>query len=44
MAIRIAIDTGHGSNTAGKRTPPMPVDVDFESDDIVDVKKGQPIK
>lgn len=42
--IIIAVDAGHGSNTAGKRTPNMPVDIDFDGDGIVDVKKGTAIK
>ena len=42
--IKIAIDAGHGFNTAGKRTPPMHIDVDFEKDGKVDVKKGQAIR
>lgn len=42
--MRIAVDAGHGSNTAGKRTPPMPVDIDFDKDGIVDVKKGESIR
>ncbi len=37
----INIDTGHGSNTAGKRTPPMPRDIDIDGDGIVDIKKGE---
>ena len=43
-AIKIAVDAGHGSDTAGKRTPPMPKDVDFEKDGIIDVKAGCSIK
>jgi len=35
--MRIAIDAGHGSNTAGKRTPPFPFDV--KRGNII-VKKG----
>lgn len=42
--ILIAVDAGHGSNTAGKRTPPMPVNIDFEKDGKVDVKKGDFIR
>lgn len=37
----INIDTGHGSNTAGKRTPPMPRDIDIDGDGKVDIKKGE---
>ena len=43
-AIKIAVDAGHGSWTAGKRTPPMPRDIDFEQDGVIDVKKGQAIR
>lgn len=39
MAIKIAIDAGHGSNTAGKRTPPFPKDV--KVNDKITVKKGE---
>lgn len=42
--MKIAIDAGHGTNTAGKRTPPMPIDIDFNKDGIIDVKKGDRIK
>ena len=42
--IRINVDAGHGSNTSGKRTPPMPVNVDFDGDGVADVKKGNIIK
>lgn len=42
--MRIAVDAGHGSNTAGKRTPPMPYDIDFNKDGIIDVKKGESIR
>lgn len=44
MIIKIAVDAGHGSNTPGKRTPIMPVDIDFNQDGIVDVKKGTAIR
>ncbi|NLK99292.1 MAG: N-acetylmuramoyl-L-alanine amidase [Clostridiales bacterium] len=37
----INIDAGHGSNTAGKRTPPMPRDIDIDGDGKVDIKKGE---
>lgn len=43
MAIKFAIDSGHGSKTPGKRTPLMPVNIDFEKDGKIDVKKGDPI-
>ncbi|MDF2841767.1 MAG: hypothetical protein K0R00_193 [Herbinix sp.] len=44
MSFRVAIDAGHGSNTAGKRTPPMPTNIDFDKNGKTDIKKGQPIK
>lgn len=37
----INIDCGHGSNTAGKRTPPMPQDIDINKDGKPDIKKGE---
>ena len=39
MALKINIDAGHGSNTAGKRTPPFPQDVKVNGKIIV--KKGE---
>lgn len=42
--IVIAVDCGHGLNTAGKRTPPMPCDIDFDGDGVIDVKKGNSIR
>lgn len=39
MALKINIDAGHGSNTAGKRTPPMPIDIKI-NDKLV-IKKGE---
>lgn len=42
--ILIAVDAGHGSNTAGKRTPPMPKNLDINKDGIVDVKKGESLR
>lgn len=42
--IKIAVDAGHGIDTPGHRTPPMPVDIDFEKDGKIDVKKGSPIQ
>jgi len=42
VAIKIAIDAGHGSNTAGKRTPPFPKDVKIS--DKLTVKKGEQLK
>lgn len=43
-SIKIGVDAGHGIDTAGHRTPPMPVDIDFENDGKIDVKKGASIK
>lgn len=39
MALKIAIDAGHGTNTAGKRTPPFPKDVKINNN--ITVKKGE---
>ncbi len=39
--MRINVDAGHGFNTAGKRTPPMPVDIDIDKDGVIDIKKGE---
>lgn len=44
MSILVNIDAGHGSNTAGKRTPPLPVDVDLSGDGQVDYLKGEQIR
>lgn len=41
---KIAIDAGHGSNTAGKRTPPFPKDVDINKDGRIDIRKGEQFK
>lgn len=41
MALKVAIDCGHGSNTTGKRTPPMPKDIDINKDGKPDIKKGE---
>lgn len=38
--IKVAIDAGHGSKTAGKRTPPLPRDVDINGDGRTILKKG----
>jgi N-acetylmuramoyl-L-alanine amidase len=38
--IKIAVDAGHGSNTAGKRTPPFTKNIDINKDGVIDVKKG----
>ena len=37
----INVDAGHGSQTPGKRTPPMPVAIDINSDGKSDIKKGE---
>ena len=42
MPIKINIDCGHGSNTAGKRTPPMPHDI--KVNDKITIKKGDQFK
>lgn len=42
--IRIAVDCGHGANTPGKRTPPLPVAIDYNHDGKIDFKKKQTIK
>ncbi len=42
--IKIAIDAGHGSDTVGKRTPPMPADIDIDGDSKADIKKGDQYK
>ena len=39
MPIKINIDAGHGTDTAGKRTPPFPKDVKIN--DKLTVKKGE---
>lgn len=39
--MRINIDAGHGSNTAGKRTPPMPMEIDIDQDGLMDIRKGE---
>lgn len=39
--ILINVDAGHGSNTAGKRTPPMPLAIDIDKDRTVEIKKGE---
>lgn len=36
--MRIAVDAGHGTNTAGKRTPPLPVDIEVFG---YKIKKGE---
>lgn len=42
--IKIAVDCGHGANTPGKRTPPIPEDLDFDGDGIIDAYKGSQIR
>lgn len=42
--IMIAVDAGHGSDTAGKRTPNLPVDIDFDGNGVIDIKKGTAMK
>jgi N-acetylmuramoyl-L-alanine amidase len=37
----INVDAGHGSNTAGKRTPPMLNTIDIDGDGKADIKKGE---
>ena len=37
---KIAIDAGHGSKTAGKRTPPLTKNIDINHDGKIDLKKG----
>jgi N-acetylmuramoyl-L-alanine amidase len=39
--IKIAVDAGHGSMTAGKRTAPMRSDIDVNKDGKADIKKGE---
>lgn len=39
-SIKVAIDAGHGSKTAGKRTPPLPKDVDINGDGRNILKQG----
>lgn len=39
MAIKINIDAGHGTNTAGKRTPPFPKEIKIN--DKLIIKKGE---
>lgn len=43
-SMKIAVDAGHGYNTSGKRTPPVPTDIDFNKDGKADVKKGDSIR
>ena len=42
MSIKINLDCGHGTNTAGKRTPPMPHDI--KVNDKITIKKGDQFK
>lgn len=39
--IKVNVDGGHGSDTAGKRTAPFSKSVDIDGDGKIDVKKGQ---
>ncbi|HWT75845.1 MAG TPA: N-acetylmuramoyl-L-alanine amidase [Mobilitalea sp.] len=39
--MKINVDAGHGTNTAGKRTPPMPINLDIDNDNKIDIKKGE---
>ncbi|HHV09962.1 MAG TPA: N-acetylmuramoyl-L-alanine amidase [Clostridiales bacterium] len=39
--MKINVDAGHGTNTAGKRTPPLPAAIDIDQDGKVDIKKGE---
>lgn len=39
--LKIAIDAGHGSNTAGKRTPPFKKSITINGKPVVKVKKGE---
>ena len=39
--MKINVDAGHGTNTAGKRTPPLPVDIDIDGDGKIDIKKEE---
>ena len=42
MSIKINLDTGHGSNTAGKRTPPMPFEI--KVNEKITIKNGDQFK
>ncbi len=44
VKMKIAVDAGHGSETEGKRTPPIPENIDFNNDGKTDVKKGDSIR
>lgn len=39
--MKINVDAGHGSKTAGKRTPPLPAAIDINKDGTNDIKKGE---
>lgn len=41
LKYKIAIDAGHGSDTAGKRTPPFTSNVSIHGNGIIDIKKGE---
>lgn len=38
--MKINVDAGHGSHTAGKRTPPLPAGIDLDGDGVLDVLSG----
>jgi N-acetylmuramoyl-L-alanine amidase len=42
--LLINIDAGHGSNTAGKRTPLLPISIDMNKDGKTDFAKGTQIR
>lgn len=42
--VKIAVDCGHGADTPGKRTPPLPISLDFDGDGVIDARKGSSIK
>jgi len=42
--LKICVDAGHGSQTAGKRTSPMPNAIDVNKDGKTDIKKGEQFK
>jgi N-acetylmuramoyl-L-alanine amidase len=39
--MKVAIDSGHGSDSAGKRTPPLPINIDIDNDGIIDILAGE---
>lgn len=42
--MKINVDAGHKIFTAGKRTPPMPGNIDIDKDGKDDIKKGEQFK